>query len=29
VATRTSVPTADTYNCPVRKCIENDIFDFR
>ena len=24
VATRTSVPTADTYNCPVRKCIEND-----
>ena len=29
VATRTSVPTADTYYCPLRKCIENDIFDFR
>ena len=29
VATRTGVPTADSNYCPLRKCIENDIFDFR
>jgi hypothetical protein len=29
VATTTGVPTADTNYCPVRKCIENEIFDLR
>ena len=29
VATRTSVPTADNYYCPLRKCIEHEIFDRR
>jgi hypothetical protein len=29
VATRAGVPTADSNYCPLRKCIENDILDFR
>lgn len=29
VATRTGVPTADSNYCPLRKCIENEIFDLR
>jgi len=29
VATRAGVPTADRNYCPLRKCIQNDIFDIR
>ena len=29
IATRTGVPAADRNYCPLRKCIENDIFDLR
>lgn len=29
VAARAGVPTADSNYCPLRNCIENDIFDLR
>ena len=29
IATRTGVPTADSNYCPLRKCIQNEIFDLR
>ena len=29
IAKRTGVPTADSNYCPLRKCIQNEIFDLR